>query len=149
MSTTILVYVISIIVLIILSWVLIIEIRLKRIFAGIKAKNLEEMLVEAGKKLNQLEENQKRIEQHLTIIDGRLDKSIRNIETLRFNPFVEAGGNQSFAIALLNDKGNGVILSSLYARDRMSVFAKPVVAGKSSFELTEEEKTVLNKAKIN
>ncbi len=149
MSTTILVYVISIIVLIILSWVLIIEIRLKRIFAGIKAKNLEEMLVEAGKKLNQLEENQKKIEQHLTVIDGRLDKSIRNIETLRFNPFVEAGGNQSFAIALLNDKGNGVILSSLYARDRMSVFAKPVVAGKSSFELTEEEKTVLNKAKIN
>jgi hypothetical protein len=149
MSTTILVYVISIIALIILAWVLIIEIRLKRIFAGIKAKNLEEVLVMAGKKLNQLEETQKKIDRHLTTIDARLDKSIRNVETLRFNPFVEAGGNQSFAIALLNDEGNGVILSSLYARDRMSVFAKPVVAGKSSFELTEEEKIVLNKAKIN
>ncbi len=149
MSTTILVYVISIIVLIILAWVLIIEIRLKRIFAGIKAKNLEEMLVIAGKKLNQLEETQIKIDKHLTVIDTKLNKSIRNIETLRFNPFVEAGGNQSFAIALLNDEGNGVIISSLYARDRMSVFAKPVVAGKSSFELTEEEKIVLNKAKIN
>ena len=149
MSTTILVYAISIIVLIILAWVLIIEIRLKRIFAGIKAKNLEEMLVAAGKKLNQLEETQNKIDKHLTTIDARLNKSIRNVETLRFNPFVEAGGNQSFAIALLNDEGNGVILSSLYARDRMSVFAKPIVLGKSSFELTEEEKIVLNKAKIN
>ena len=149
MSTTILVYAISIIVLIVLAWMLIIEIRLKRIFAGIKAKNLEEMLVAAGKKLNQLEETQNKIDKHLTTIDTRLNKSIRNVETLRFNPFVEAGGNQSFAIALLNDEGNGVILSSLYARDRMSVFAKPVVSGKSSFELTEEEKIVLNKAKIN
>ena len=149
MCTTILVYAISIIVLIVLAWMLIIEIRLKRIFAGIKAKNLEEMLVAAGKKLNQLEETQNKIDKHLTTIDTRLNKSIRNVETLRFNPFVEAGGNQSFAIALLNDEGNGVILSSLYARDRMSVFAKPVVSGKSSFELTEEEKIVLNKAKIN
>lgn len=147
MSITILFYVISIIVLIILLWVLIIEIRLKRIFAGIKAKNLEEVLVVAGKKLNELEETQAKIDKHLITIDERLNKSIRNVETLRFNPFVEAGGNQSFAIAFLNDEGNGVILSSLYARDRMSVFAKPVLKGKSSFELTEEEKKVLDKAK--
>lgn len=147
MSTTILFYVISIIVLIILSWVLIIEIRLKRIFAGIKAKNLEEALVIAGKKLKELEETQVKIDKHLTIIDERLNKSIRSIETLRFNPFVEAGGNQSFAIAFLNDEGDGVILSSLYARDRMSVFAKPISKGKSVFELTEEEKNVLIKAK--
>lgn len=147
MSPTILFYIISVIVLIILPWVLIIEIRLKRIFAGIKAKNLEEMLVVAGKKLNQLEETQSKIDKHLTTIDERLNKSIRNIETLRFNPFMEAGGNQSFVIAFLNDEGNGVILSSLYARERMSVFAKPIVGGKSSFELTEEEKAVLSKSK--
>jgi hypothetical protein len=134
-------------VLIILSWVLIIEIRLKRIFAGIKARNLEEALVVAGKKLKELEEAQAKIDKHLTVIDERLNKSIRNVETLRFNPFVEAGGNQSFAIAFLNDEGNGVILSSLYARDRMSVFAKPITTGKSAFELTDEEKAVLNKAK--
>ncbi len=147
MSTTILFYIVSIIVLIILLWVLIIEIRLKRIFAGIKAKNLEEALVIAGKKLQALEETESKIEKHLGVIDERLNKSIRNVETLRFNPFVEAGGNQSFAIAFLNDEGNGVILSSLYARDRMSVFAKPISGGKSTFELTEEEKAVLNKTK--
>ncbi|NCU28206.1 MAG: DUF4446 family protein [Candidatus Moranbacteria bacterium] len=147
MSTTILFYAVSIIVLIILLWVLMIEIRLKRIFAGIKAKNLEEVLVTIGKKLNQIEQKQNEIDKHLTMVDQRLNKSIRNIETLRFNPFVEAGGNQSFAVAFLNDDGNGVILSSLYARDRMSMFAKPIINGKSSFELTEEERSVLEKAK--
>lgn len=146
MSITILFYIVSAFVLIILLWILIIEIRLKRIFAGTKAKNLEESLVILGKKLKDFEENQSKIDKHLLTIDNRLNKSIRNIETLRFNPFVEAGGNQSFAVAFLNDEGDGVILSSLYARDRMSVFAKPILKGKSSFELSSEEKSVLNKA---
>lgn len=146
MSITILFYIISAVVLIILLWILMIEIRLKRIFAGTKAKNLEESLVVLGKKLKEIETNQEKIDKHLVTIDNRLNKSIRNIETLRFNPFVDAGGNQSFAVALLNDEGNGVVLSSLYARDRMSVFAKPIINGKSSFELTSEEKSVLDKS---
>jgi hypothetical protein len=123
-----------------------IEIRLKKMFAGTKARNLEEMIVIVGKKINQIEEKEKEIDKHLIKIDDRLNKSIRNIETIRFNPFIDAGSNQSFAIALMNDEGNGVVMSSLYARDRMSIFAKPVINGKSEFELSEEEKKVLDKA---
>jgi len=124
-----------------------IELRLKRIFAGTKARNLEEMIVLVGKKINKIEETEDKIDKHLITIDERLSKSIRNVETLRFNPFVDAGSNQSFAIALMNDEGNGVVLSSLYARDRMSIFAKPIIKGKSEFELSSEEKEVLSKAK--
>ena len=123
-----------------------IEFRLKKIFAGTKARNLEEMIILIGKKINQVENKQQDIDQHLTTIDERLNKSIRNIETVRFNPFFDAGGNQSFAISFMNDEGNGVIISSLYARDRMSIFAKPIVGGKSEFELSEEEKNVLDKS---
>ena len=123
-----------------------IEYRLKKIFAGTKARNLEEMIVLVGKKMNQLEETEDKMEKHLVEVDKRLNKSIRNIETIRFNPFVDAGGNQSFAIALMNDEKNGVVMSSLYARDRMSIFAKPIVNGKSEFELSSEEKEVLEKA---
>ena len=50
-------------------------------------------------------------------------------------------------MAFLNDEGDGVIMSSLYARDRMSIFAKPIKKGKSEFELSAEEKEVLDKAK--
>ena len=123
-----------------------IEIRLKKIFTGTKAKNLEEMIVIVGKKISKIEESQAKIDKHLIAIDDKQNKSIRNIETIRFNPFVDAGSNQSFAIALMNDEGNGVVMSSLYARDRMSIFAKPIVKGKSEFELSSEEKEVLEKA---
>lgn len=146
MNTIILFYIISGVVVIILLWILMIELRLKRIFSGTKARNLEEMIVLVGKKINELEEKQEKIDKHLITVDERLNKSIRNIETIRFNPFVDAGGNQSFAIAFMNDEKNGVVMSSLYARDRMSIFAKPIVNGKSEFELSTEEKEVLNKA---
>jgi hypothetical protein len=146
MNTTILFYIISGAIVIILLWILMIEIRLKKFFAGTKAKNLEEMIILVGKKMSQLEETQKEINKHLITVDHRLDKSIRNVETVRFNPFVDAGSNQSFAIAFMNDEKNGVVMSSLYARDRMSIFAKPIINGKSEFELSEEEKEVLNKA---
>lgn len=146
MNTTILFYIISVVVIIILLWILMIELRLKKFFAGAKAHNLEEMLVLVGKKINQIEESQTKIDKHLLTIDDRLNKSIRSVETLRFNPFVDAGSNQSFAIAFMNDEGNGVVMSSLYARDRMSIFAKPITGGKSEFELSTEEKDVLKKA---
>lgn len=146
MNTITLFYIISGVVVIILLWILMIEIRLKKIFSGTNARNLEEMIVIVGKKINQMEQNQAEINKHLIKIDDRLNKSIRNIETIRFNPFIDAGSNQSFAIAFMNDEGNGVVMSSLYARDRMSIFAKSIVNGKSSFELSNEEKEVLEKA---
>jgi len=146
MNTTILIYIISGAVVINLVWISIIELRLKKIFAGTKAHSLEDMIVLVGKKINKIEEFQNNIDKHLETIDTRLNKSIRGVETMRFNPFIDAGSNQSFAIALMNDEGNGVVLSSLYARDRMSVFAKPIIKGKSEFELSSEEKEVLSKA---
>ena len=47
-----------------------------------------------------------------------------------------------------NEEGDGLVISSLYARERMSVFAKPIKNGKSEYELTQEEIEVINKAKV-
>jgi len=146
MTINILFYILSFFIAIILCWILIIEIRLKRIFSGFKAKNMESLIVELTKKTKELEEERKKTELQITSIDKRLAQSIRNIETVRFNPFPQVGGNQSFAMSLLNDEGNGVVISSLYSRDRTSLFAKPIKAGQSEFELTKEEKNVLKKS---
>lgn len=132
---------------IILLWIVLTEYRLKKFFAGTKAQNLEEVMVTLGKEIAEIKESQIQIKKHLTTVDSRLNKSIRNVKTIRFNPFVEAGSNQSFAISFLNDEGDGVVMSSLYARDRMSIFAKPILKGKSDFELSQEEKEVLEKSK--
>jgi hypothetical protein len=132
---------------IIFIWMWSMEQRLKKFFAGTKAKNLEDVIIDLGKQMTGINDVQGKINTHLISVDDRLNKSIRRVETVRFNPFVDAGSNQSFALAFLNDEGDGVIISSLYARDRMSIFAKPVTRGKSEFELSTEEKEVLKKAK--
>ena len=84
----------------------------------------------------------------LDVHDTKLGESIRGIGTVRFNPFGELGSNQSFAIALLNEANNGVVISSLYTRERVSVFAKPIKNMQSEYELSDEEKEALAKAKI-
>lgn len=147
MSISILIYIISGIVVIILLWIALTEYRFRKFFAGTKARNLEDVMINLGSQMKEINELQDRINEHLVIVDKRLNKSIRSVETVRFNPFEDAGSNQSFAISFLNDEGDGVVMSSLYARDRMSIFAKPIVKGTSEFELSIEEKDVLEKSK--
>lgn len=147
MSISILVYILSAVVVLILFWIIVLQYRLRKIFMGQNGKNLEELMVNINRQTLELRETQKAINKHLEQVDTRLSKSIRNVETIRFNPFEDAGSNQSFALSFLNDEGNGVVISSLYARDRMSIFAKPIENGKSSYELSKEEKEVLDKSK--
>jgi hypothetical protein len=147
MTNSILIYILAGVIAILAIWILIIERRMKKLFAGTKARNLEGVIGDIGTQMSELNDMQSHINEHLITVDKRLNKSIRRVETVRFNPFVDAGSNQSFAISLLNDEGDGVVLSSLYARDRMSIFAKPITKGKSEFELSVEEKEVLKKSK--
>lgn len=146
-SILILIYILSGVIIIVLLWIGLTEYRFRKFFAGTKARNLEKVMLELGEQMKELKENQIKMSDHLIIVDKRLNKSIRSIEMIRFNPFIDAGSNQSFAISLLNDEGDGVVMSSLYARDRMSIFAKPIKNGKSEFELSAEEKEVLEKSK--
>jgi hypothetical protein len=65
--------------------------------------------------------------------------SIQHIGLVRFNPFDDTGSDQSFAIALLDDRRDGLVISSLHGRNNTRVFAKPVEGGSSSHTLSEEE----------
>ncbi|MCE9517459.1 DUF4446 family protein [Candidatus Nomurabacteria bacterium] len=146
MSILILNYILAGIIVILAIWILLLERRLKSFFAGTKSKNLEGVLTDISKQITEVKKTQVQINEHLYTVDTRLNKSIRSIQTKRFNPFEDAGSNQSFALSFLNDDGDGVIISSLYARDRMSIFAKPITKGQSEFELSIEEKEVLKKS---
>jgi len=130
-------------------WIISTEKRLKRFFLGKKAKDLEETIVVLETEINKLNKAKEEIEKNITSINSKLKKSIRGLETIRFNPFPDQGSNQSFAIGMLNEEGDGLVISSLYSRERMSIFAKPVKNGKSEYELTTEEKEALLKAKVN
>ena len=124
------------------------EKRLKRFFLGKKAKDLEDTIVILEQEIAKLNKAKDNLEKDIILINTKLKKSIRGLETIRFNPFPDQGSNQSFAIGMLNEEGDGVVVSSLYSRDRMSIFAKPIKNGTSSYELSTEEKEALQKAKV-
>ena len=130
-------------------WIVITEKRLKKFFLGKKAKDLEETISILENDINQLKVAKETIEKEITTINTKLKKSIRGLETIRFNPFPDQGSNQSFAIGMLNEEGDGLVISSLYSRERMSVFAKPIKAGNSLYELSTEEKEALKKAEVS
>jgi len=121
-------------------WVITTEKRLKKFFLGKKAKDLEDTILALENEIVKLDKAKNNIEKEITVINSKLKKSIRGLETLRFNPFPDQGSNQSFAIGMLNEEGDGLVISSLYSRERMSVFAKPIKAGNSLYELSTEEK---------
>ena len=76
-------------------------------------------------------------------LEARGRGSLQHLGIVRFNPFADTGSDQSFAIALLNDRHNGVVISSLHARSGTRVFAKPVEAGQASYALSDEEAEAL------
>ncbi len=73
-------------------------------------------------------------------------RTIQKVGVIRYNPFADTGGDQSFAIALLDSLGNGVVLSSLHSRTDTRVFAKPVQSGRSRYQLSDEEQDAIKKA---
>ncbi len=129
-------------------WAVVTEKRLKRFFLGKKAKDLEDTIVHLENEILKLNKSTEDALREFATINAKLRKSIRGLETIRFNPFPDQGSNQSFAVGLLNEDGDGVVLSSLYSRERMSVFAKPIKANKSTYELSSEEKEALEKAAV-
>jgi hypothetical protein len=79
------------------------------------------------------------VEALFTGIEGRSRRSLQHIGLVRFNPFDDTGSDQSFAIALLDDARDGIVLSSLHGRANTRLFAKPVTGGASSHTLSDEE----------
>lgn len=87
------------------------------------------------------------LEKKLLQLDKDGLKHIQRVELLRYNPYEDTGGNISFSLALLDEKGNGYVLTSLHARSGTRIFAKSVVDGKGDkYKLSKEEEEVLEKA---
>mgnify|MGYP001562691105 CR=1 FL=1 len=150
-TENVVVYTLCGVIVLLVVWIGWLEHRVNRLLVGPKAANLEESLLWLREEMKTHGIFREEIEKYLTNVEGRLKGSIRGVETIRFNPFAGSGsgGNQSFATAFLNEEGNGVVISSLFARERTSVFAKPVEKYTSTFELTEEERGAIEGAKAH
>jgi HAMP domain-containing protein len=73
-------------------------------------------------------------------------RSVQHVGVVRFNPFEDTGGQQSFALALLDGAANGVVISSLHSRQQTRVFLKSISGGASESNLSAEETEALRRA---
>jgi hypothetical protein len=108
----------------------------QKVSQGIDKENLKEILnglEKARKKLKQLEEENKFCFQKASLV--------------KFNPFSELGGDQSFSLALLDDKDQGIVITSLHGRQATRIYTKLI--GDDKVKLSEEEKKAIKQASKN
>ena len=143
-----LIYALLALLMLTIGWLIRFEIKFRHILGG-KNQSLDGAISEIRKDLSAIIKYRDASEKYLETVERRLRKSVTGVETIRFNPFKGdgSGGNQSFSTAFVNEEGDGVVISSLYSRERVSVFAKPIKKLASEYEMTAEEKESLQKAK--
>lgn len=76
----------------------------------------------------------------------RMAGAVQHVGVVRFDAFRDLGGLLSFSVALLDDRGNGLVFSSIYGRIESRTYAKPVVERSSSYELSPEEREAIRLA---
>ena len=120
--------------------------RMRRLVGGAGGAGLDELLDRQFQRLDTVAERVEALNRLHRELEGLSQRSIQKVGVIRFNPFADTGGDQSFAIALLDAEGNGVVLSSLHGRADTRVFAKQVQAGRSKHALSDEEQDAIRKA---
>lgn len=139
----------ALVTIVLLALVIHLEVKVKRLLAGKDAKSLEDSIVAIDRGWKTEQKFKEEMQKYLLEVEKRLQKSIRGVGSVRFNAFAgtSSGANQSFATTYVDEKGNGIILSSLNSRERVSIFSKPIKNWKAETELSPEEKESLEVAK--
>lgn len=121
--------------------------KIHRLTRGESGASLEKLIRTCISSVSEIEKKNELISKHALSLDTRVSHAIRNAQTIRYKAFETNGSNQSFSISLVNEKGNGVIITSLHSNARISTFAKPIENYSSSYDLSEEELHVLEESK--
>lgn len=118
------------------------SITLQTFMAG---RELDTILKECIQKLEHLEQGFNEIDPRLSQVELKARVGVNRAELLRFRAFENVGSDLSFAFALLNQEGDGVVLSSIHNREENRLYAKPIKEGLSTYSLTGEEKEVIDR----
>lgn len=120
---------------------------LQTLFSGKKAIDLEQVILNHTNEISALDKEIQELFEISNKIHSLALRSIHKVGIIRFNPFKDIGGDQSFAIALLDGKDSGLVISSLHTREGTRIYSKPVIKGESDkYTLTDEEKAAIKNA---
>jgi len=107
-----------------------------------KPKNIKEIL----KSLENLDKKVGALSEGLEKLKKESKLSIQKVGVVRYNPFSDVGGDQSFSIALLDANNDGMVITGLYGREGNRVYAKSIKNSESEYSLSGEEKKAIEKA---
>lgn len=106
--------------------------------------NIDEMLQKYINRVEEISEDNEKIIDFYKQLDKRVSLCIQKTGMIRYSAFKDTGSDLSFALALLNEKNDGVLLNGIYSREMSNIYAKQVEEGKVKSKLTEEEKQALD-----
>lgn len=115
----------------------------KSLFDSEKSGNLSQVIEKYLKDVKAVEDHCFELDQESKIIRKMTEKGLHRTGFVRYNPFGDVGGNQSFSLCLLDNNKNGFVISSIHAREGTRVYAKTVTAGTGDYNLSEEEKKAI------
>lgn len=147
------VIVLAVAVLALAAWLLVLQrsesrlrSRLRRILSDNGSTGLDEVLAGQATRIEQLATRVDALTALQRELETATGRSLQKVGVVRFNPFQDSGGDQSFAIALLDQRGSGVLVSSLHGRAETRIFAKQVINGRSTHSLSDEEQQAIREA---
>jgi hypothetical protein len=108
--------------------------------------SLQHMVEQESARLDELTLRVQDVRDRLPVVEGRATVAVQRVGVVRFNPFEDTGGQQSFAVALLDSRGSGFVISSLHSRQTTRVYLKQLAEGRSDLQLSDEESEAIRRA---
>lgn len=109
-----------------------------------KNHNIESMLLDYMDMAKGIKESNDRIVVDIADINNRLMQCVQRVGIVRYNTFEDVGGDLSYAVALLDEHNDGIVLNSLYYREGCYTYGKPVLNGESQHQLSVEESEAID-----
>lgn len=122
------------------------RLRIESITGGTDAQSLEAVLGSHMERVRDVVKSVDSVGARTAVIERDIAGSFGRLGLVRFNPFEDTGGNQSFALALLDGRANGFVVSSLHSRAGTRLYAKAITGGASETALSDEESEALRQA---
>lgn len=120
--------------------------RYDRFMQGRDAMSLEDQMQHLAGDVSKLKKESKAYANDIDLLFDKHEGAVQKLGLVKYDAFAEMGGKMSFALALLDERGSGVILNSVHSSTGCYSYAKRVIGGRCDISLSPEETEALNKA---
>lgn len=139
----ILVFILFIILMITLKSLSNLENKYRKFMRGVDTKNIEDLIIGYLDKIDESKKETDHMKELYEKLNLRLNSCVQKVSIVRYRAFEDVGSDLSFSIALLDENNDGVIITGIYGRNESTTYAKPIDRGISRYDLSQEEKHVL------